>query len=195
MQILKNAPQGCIFLFWWEWVECNSHSLYSWAPFTSLRCVPNQTTSLYGRIHKTHPMQNKKRTTRVHFLFWWEWVESNHLSQRQQIYSLPRLSDSGARPEPQFVVRAEGIRTYKNTMSCVISNELMFASQGYPIHTLPATSLVRAEGIEPSFQAWKACILAFELCSQQFSKPSDYNLFFYKRKYLFVDFDTVYVFA
>lgn len=27
--------------------------------------------------------------------------------------------------------------------------------------------LVRAAGIEPAFQAWKACILAFVLCPQQ----------------------------
>ena len=31
-------------------------------------------------------------------------------------------------------MRAKGIRMYKHTMSCVVSNELMCASQGYPIH-------------------------------------------------------------
>ena len=31
--------------------------------------------------------------------------------------------------------------------------------------------LVRAAGIEPAFQAWKACILAFVLCPQQIQSP------------------------
>ncbi len=57
------------------------------------------------------------------------WIRtSSGLSQ--QIYSLPRLSNSGARP-----------------------------------------ILVRAAGIEPAFQAWKACILAFVLCPQQIQSP------------------------
>ena len=61
------------------------------------------------------------------------WIRtSSGLSQ--QIYSLPRLSNSGARP------------------ICTKNNSFF---------------LVRAEGIEPSFQAWKACILAFVLCPQQ----------------------------
>ena len=39
-----------------------------------------------------------------------------------------------------FLVRAAGNRAYKNTTSCVISNELMFASQGYPTHWHPIAS-------------------------------------------------------
>ena len=35
----------------------------------------------------------------------------------------------------------------------------------------PPQIVVRAAGIEPAFQAWKACILALELCSQRFSSP------------------------
>ena len=112
------------------------------------------------------------------------WIRtSSGLSQ--QIYSLPRLSNSGARPnlfattfmarhtKPwRSVVRAAGNRAYKNTMSCVISNELMFASQGCPIQLLSPYLLVRAAGIEPAFQAWKACILAFVLCPQQIQSPT-----------------------
>ena len=106
------------------------------------------------------------------------WIRTTSVI-RQQIYSLPRLSNSGARPiywknkrkitcpSPYFLVRAAGNRTYKNTISCVISNELMFASQDYPTYRPTLYLLVRAEGIEPSFQAWKACILAFVLCPQQ----------------------------
>ena len=48
---------------------------------------------------------------------------------------------------------------YKHTMSYVISNELMCASQGYPIHTRPTLILVRAKGIEPSSSAWEADVL------------------------------------
>ena len=70
-----------------------------------------------------------------------------------------------------FLVRAAGNRAYKNTTSCVISNELMFASQGYPTQRYHTSSLVRAAGIEPAFQAWKACILAFVLCPQQIQSP------------------------
>ena len=34
---------------------------------------------------------------------WWGWWDSNLLSQKQQIYSLPRLSNFGA--PPHFVIR------------------------------------------------------------------------------------------
>lgn len=147
---------------------------------------------IFWCIHPLPLYKNKKRPKRSFSIFGGSgWIRTTSVV-RQQIYSLPRLSNSGARP---ILVRAEGIRTYKNTMSYGISNELMFASQGYPIHVLPATILVRAEGIEPSFQAWKACILAFELCSQLIFKPLDYNLFFYKRKHLFCYFNTVYIFS
>lgn len=56
-------------------------------------------------------------------------------------------------------MRAKGIRMYKHTMSCVVCNELMCASQGYPIHTQPTLILVRAKGIEPSPKAWEAFVL------------------------------------
>ena len=69
------------------------------------------------------------------------WIRTTSVV-RQQIYSLPRLSNSGARPE------------------------------------LFPQSVVRAAGIEPAFQAWKACILALELCSQQFLSPLIISYFF-----------------
>ena len=56
-------------------------------------------------------------------------------------------------------MRAKGIRMYKHTMSCVISNELMCASQGYPLYTKHTLILVRAKGIEPSSKAWEAFVL------------------------------------
>lgn len=105
----------------------------------------------------TATYQNKKCTVRVHFLFWWEWVDSNHLSRKTtDLQSAPALQ----------------------------------------LRRTPKTQLmVRAAGIEPAFQAWKACILALELCSPLVYRPCDYILFFYKRKYLFCYFYTVYVFT
>ena len=79
---------------------------------------------------------NKKYTRRVYFLLWWVRVDSDHLRRSQQIYSLPRLSNSGAHPELIF-------------MAC---------------HTKPWRSVVRAAGLEPAHQAWKACVLALVLC-------------------------------
>lgn len=73
------------------------------------------------------------------------WIRtSSGLSQ--QIYSLPRLSNSGARPN-------------------------LIATAFVACHTKPWRSVVRAAGIEPAFQAWKACILAFVLCPQQIQSP------------------------
>ena len=72
------------------------------------------------------------------------WIRTTSVI-RQQIYSLPRLSNSGARPI-----------YWKNKRK----NHLLFT-----------LFLVRAAGIEPAFQAWKACILAFVLCSQQIQSP------------------------
>ena len=74
----------------------------------------------------------KTKTDRsVGLCFWWEWVDSNHLSRKTtDLQSAPALQ----------------------------------------LRRTP-TSLVRAAGIEPAFQAWKACILALELCSQQIQSP------------------------
>ena len=54
---------------------------------------------VFWRPHPLSLFAKQKPTVQVGLCFWWERVESNHLSQRQQIYSLPRLSDSGARPK------------------------------------------------------------------------------------------------
>ena len=82
---------------------------------------------IFWRIHPLPLNQNKKYTGKVCFLFWWEWVDSNHLSRKTtDLQSAPALQ----------------------------------------LRRTP-TSLVRAAGIEPAFQAWKACILALELCSQR----------------------------
>lgn len=71
-------------------------------------------------------------------IFWWEWVDSNHLSRKTtDLQSAPALQ----------------------------------------LRRTP-TSLVRAAGIEPAFQAWKACILALELCSQQIQSPMIISYFF-----------------
>ena len=133
----RTVKVRCIF--WWEradslGINACAQNVTIWLHFVcQIYLFSNQTTSLYGLHHKPHHAKTKTHRKGV-FVFWWERVESNHLSQRQQIYSLPRLSDSGARPKLIYM-----------NLRCKL--------------------MVRAEGIEPSFQAWKACILAFELCS------------------------------
>ena len=64
------------------------------------------------------------------FLFWWERVESNHLSHKTtDLQSAPALR---LRRAPRTIV----------------------------------STMVRAAGLEPAHQAWKACVLALVLCPQ-----------------------------
>ena len=131
-----------MFFFWWEWLDCNSHIRFrSMGPFR-LRLEPVVASRLF-RWFSSQPAQTIKKTDPTVGCFYGGsgWIRtSSGLSQ--QIYSLPRLSNSGARPN-------------------------LFATTFMACHTKPWRSVVRAEGIEPSFQAWKACILAFVLCPQQ----------------------------
>ena len=131
----QKHPVWGVFYFWWEWLDCNSHiRCRSMGPFR-LRLEP-------GGSHLTTHSQKQKPTIRSVCVFGGSgWIRtSSGLSQ--QIYSLPRLSNSGARPN----------FTTTSWVAC---------------HTKPWRSVVRAAGIEPAFQAWKACILAFVLCPQQ----------------------------
>ncbi len=75
------------------------------------------------------------------------WIRTTSVV-RQQIYSLPRLSNSGARPELYF------------------RPSLPSGENPWPATRSLWRRVVRAAGIEPAFQAWKACILAFVLCPQ-----------------------------
>lgn len=102
-------------------------------------CVP-QTLLLI--LISEHPAQNKNRPF-GRFVFWWEWLDSNQLSHKTtDLQSAPALQ----------------LRRTPN-LSCHI--------RGTPSIVPQERRMVRAEGIEPSFQAWKACILAFVLCPQQ----------------------------
>ena len=103
----------------------------------STACRTKQTAFVWPNA--TNHIQAKTNTTQKGGLcFWWEWVDSNHLSRKTtDLQSAPALQ---LRRTPNLA------RTF-----------LSF--------------LVRAAGIEPAFQAWKACILALELCSQRFSSP------------------------
>ena len=122
--------------------------IYLFSKQTNFVCI--------AEYHKPHHVKTKTHRKGV-FVFWWEWVDSNHLSRKTtDLQSAPALQLRRT-PRTEFVVRAEGI--------------------------------------EPSFQAWKACILAFELCSPLFHRLCDYILFFFKRKHLFCYFYTVYVFT
>ena len=51
-------------------------------------------TAASAAVFLNHPFPTKKKTDvpAVHRFSWWERVDSNHRSQRQQIYSLPPLA-------------------------------------------------------------------------------------------------------
>ena len=82
-----------------------------------------------------------------------------------------------------FLVRAAGNRAYKNTTSCVISNELMFASQGYPTQLHLTCSLGAGSGNRTRISSLEG--LHTSLCTMPAtnSKPCDYILNLPKRKY------------
>ena len=87
----QKHPVWGVFYFWWEWLDCNSHiRCRSMGPFR-LRLEP-------GGSHLTTHSQKQKPTIRSVCVFGGSgWIRtSSGLSQ--QIYSLPRLSNSGARP-------------------------------------------------------------------------------------------------
>ena len=144
----------CIFFVWQDLVgglarlkACAVFVMYSLHFVCEYKLIdePNK-LRLYGRIPQT--AQSKTKTTQKGGLcFWWEWVDSNHLSRKTtDLQSAPALQ----------------------------------------LRRTPKTHfMVRAAGIEPAFQAWKACILALELCSPLVFRLCDYILFFYKRKLLF----------
>ena len=118
-----------------------------WAPFATYgsngvnTCFHQLTPRTYGS-HLTLPIPLKRPTNVGRFNGGSGWIRTTS-GLSQQIYSLPRLSNSGARPN------------------------LFATSFLVACHTKPGRSVVRAAGIEPAFQAWKACILAFVLCPQQ----------------------------
>lgn len=88
----------------------------------------------------------KQRKNRPYLvgISWWEWLDSNQL----------RLKPTDLQSAPALQLR----RTPE-----LIRHMLLFVA----CHTKLWRSVVRAAGIEPAFQAWKACILAFVLCPQQ----------------------------
>ena len=108
------------------WIVIPNANTFASGPFhCALRACsePNNLTIVCPNPYTT--AQNKTDLL-GRFVFWWEWVDSNHLRLKPtDLQSAPALQ---LRRTPNPLVRAAGNRTYKNTMSCVISNELMFAS-------------------------------------------------------------------
>lgn len=97
------------------------------------------------RSHQsTHSFFTKTKTDHlVGLCFWWEWVDSNHLSRKTtDLQSAPALQ----------------LRRTPKTFAHFRLGEMWPATRSL------WRSVVRAAGIEPAFQAWKACILAFVLC-------------------------------
>ncbi len=100
-----------------------------------MRCI-------FWCIHPPHLSKNKT-TQSGGYIFWWEWVDSNHLSRKTtDLQSAPALQ----------------LRRTPKTFAHFRPGEMWPATRSL------WRSVVRAAGIEPAFQAWKACILAFVLC-------------------------------
>ena len=112
----------------------------------------------------THPtLQNKKWPKRGHFLFWWEWVDSNHL----------RLKPTDLQSAPALQLRRTP-RTFFAFVRLRVANKDGPSSLRYAAALNFQSSLshrwklvVRAAGLEPAYQAWKACVLALVLCPQR----------------------------
>ena len=163
-------------------MDCNSHrNTLRRAPFTArLRACsePNNLTIVWPNPYTT--TQNKNAPFGA-FLFWWEWVDSNHLRLKPtDLQSAPALQ---LRRTPKSLVRATGNRAYKNTTSCVISNELMFASQGYPTQLHLTYSLGAGSGTRTRISSLEGLHTSPCTMPATNSKPCDYILILPKRKY------------
>lgn len=97
------------------------------------------------------------------FIFWWEWVDSNHLRLKPtDLQSAPALQ---LRRTPNLVKNCQKSEDATILMQASVQN--VHDRNQNQADSIFHNFLVRAAGIEPAFQAWKACILAFVLCPQQ----------------------------
>ena len=95
--------------------------------------------------------------------FWWEWLDSNQLRLKPtDLQSAPALQ---LRRTPNLVKIVK--KREDTTILIKASVPSVHDRNQNQVDSIFHNFLVRAEGIEPSFQAWKACILAFVLCPQQ----------------------------
>ena len=104
--------------FWWEWVLPRytitkiyknswgqklhfydfSNCVFSYSPCISCWLLPTKTIVfkrlvplIFWRIHPPHLSKNKT-TQSGGYIFWWEWVDSNHLSHKTtDLQSAPAL--------------------------------------------------------------------------------------------------------
>ncbi len=110
------------------------------------RALPKSTWFRTRGSHLTTHSQKQKPTIKVGLCFWWEWVDSNHL----------RLKPTDLQSAPALQLR----RTPNHTKLFRVYNT-------HYIHLFCKCKqffLVRAAGLEPAYQAWKACVLALVLC-------------------------------
>ena len=157
-------------IFWWgvagtsihnnknlqKFCSCNfcdfSNCLFSYSPCADALAYP-----------ATPPYQNKNTPFRGYFYFWWEWLDSNQLRLKPtDLQSAPALQ---LRRTPELLKNCQK-REYA-TILIKASVQSVHDRNQNQADSIFHNFLVRAEGIEPSFQAWKACILAFVLCPQQ----------------------------
>ena len=103
-------------------------------------------------------------------IFWWEWVDSNHLSRKTtDLQSAPALQ----------------LRRTPKTFAHFRPGEMWPATRSI------WRSVVRAAGIEPAFQAWKACILAFVLCPRNSKARSLYPKNSYMQVFIFLSVENM----
>lgn len=146
-------------------MDCNSHrNKLRRAPFTARwrACSePNNLAIVWPNPYTTP--QNINTAIRRVFIFWWEWVDSNHLRLKPtDLQSAPALQ---LRRTPNLVKNCQKSEDATILMQASVQN--VHDRNQNQADSIFHNFLVRAAGIEPAFQAWKACILAFVLCPQQ----------------------------
>ena len=106
-QWIKKSTCSRKSIFWWERVDTLRPHRFDRFGRCPKRFAVLETSQIqnviahFGLLRRTPLLvvlispfqpQNKKPTFLGWFLFWWERVDSNHRSRRQQIYSLPPLA-------------------------------------------------------------------------------------------------------
>ena len=79
-------------IFWWEWVIPSALCACGAFLTISFRCA-YKIYSLSNQWFSSHPTWHKTKTDLLgRFLFWWEWVDSNHLRLKPtDLQSAPAL--------------------------------------------------------------------------------------------------------
>ena len=114
--IKKKAPRlRCVIFKWWWEMDCLA-VLLAQHPHAQHFVLSNQMFRLRRHFVPQHrpvlsPSHIKKKAPRLRcviFKWWWE-MDSNHRSQRQQIYSLPPLATRESHRDQSQLERVTGV--------------------------------------------------------------------------------------